>query len=104
MNWKVKYSESSMQDLLDIGDYISDILLEPFTAKEQVGRIMDAVESLDNMPFRCPRYDRGKWKDSEIRFLTIDNYIILYLPDEINAIVKIVRIFYSGRNIEQLNK
>ena len=103
MKWEVKYAESALQDLFDIDDYISIVLLEPDTAKEQVGRIMDAAESLGEMPFRYSLYDKGKWKDSGIRFLPIDNYIILYLPDENNTIVKIVRILYSGRNIEQLD-
>jgi len=74
MNWKVDYAQGAIQDLQDIYAYISNILLEPITAKKQVIRIMESAESLDHMPFRYRLYDKGAWADLGIRILPIDNY------------------------------
>ena len=50
MTWTVDYSESARQDLRDIFGYISDTLLAPVAAANQTNRIMDAADSLGNMP------------------------------------------------------
>ena len=52
MIWHVDYAETAKQDLRDVFDYISNVLLEPTTATGQVTRIMDAADSLKNMPMR----------------------------------------------------
>ena len=61
MIWKVEYTEEARQDLRNIHDYIANVLLEPVIAEGQTNRIMDAVDSLDSMPFRCSLYDKEPW-------------------------------------------
>ena len=36
-----------------------------------------------------------------LRFVAIDNYIVFYLPDAEEQVVTILRVMYSGRNIEE---
>jgi len=101
MMWKVDYSLSANRDLQEIHDYISGILLEPAIAVKQTNRIMDAVDSLDQMPLRHRLYDKEPWRSQGLRIMPVDNYVVLYLPDESYNTVTIVRIMYGGRDIEK---
>ena len=105
MSWKVDYAESARQDLRDIRGYISDTLMEPVIAVNQIRRIMDAADSLDHVPLRYRLYDKDPWRSQGLRIMPVDNYLVLYLPDESSNIVTIIRIMYGGRDIEShLNK
>lgn len=104
MIFDVVYSKRARQDLRDIYQYIAYDLLVPETASEQVDRIMKAVRSLDQMPFRHRLYEEEPWHSRGLRVLPVDNYIVFYLPDETDATVSIIRIMYGGRDIDkQLN-
>lgn len=101
MSYKVQYSADARRDLRNIYYYISQELQVPDTAKNQSRRIMDAVKSLEEMPMRHSLYRDEPWHSLGLRFLPVDNYIILYLPDEEKEVVSIVRIMYGGRDISK---
>jgi toxin ParE1/3/4 len=101
MTWNVAYTEDAEQDLQDIFDYISGFLLAPATAEKQTDRIMDAVDSLDNMPFRYRLYDKEPWRSKGLRVLPVDNYAVFYLPDKETQTVSIVRIMHGRRDVEK---
>jgi len=100
MIWKVNYTEDAEHDLQSIYDYISDILLAPVIAENQTNRIMDAIDSLDNMPLRHRLYNYEPWRSKGLRFMPVDSYLVFYLPDKSQNTVAIIRIMYAGRDIE----
>lgn len=100
--WSVIYSEQAKQDLHNIYQYIAYTLLMSDTADKQADRIMTAIESLNEMPERNPKYDKEPWYSRGLRKLMIDNYIAFYLPIENNRQVLIVSIMYGGRNIQEI--
>ena len=51
-DWDVIYSDEAERDLRDIYEYIAYSLLSPMNAEGQGERIMQAVERLDQMPYR----------------------------------------------------
>uniref|UniRef100_S0DG03 Putative plasmid stabilisation protein n=1 Tax=termite gut metagenome TaxID=433724 RepID=S0DG03_9ZZZZ len=105
MTWNVNYTDDALQDLQDIYDYIALTLLEPAVAEKQSDRIMDAVDSLDDIPHRYRLYDKEPWHSKGLRILPVDHYLIFYLPDEAKNTVSIIRIMYGGRDIvHQLNQ
>ena len=53
------------------------------------------------MPERFPRYGKEPWHSRGLRFVAVDNYIVFYLPDVEEQVVTILRVMYSGRNIEE---
>ena len=58
--YSVKLMSRALRDLDGIYDYIVHTLLEPGTVLNLVGRIEDAILSLETMPYRCPeRKTRG---------------------------------------------
>jgi toxin ParE1/3/4 len=105
MIWHVDYAEAARQDLRDVRDYISNVLLEPTTAARQVAHIMDAADSLEHMPMRYRLYDNEPWRSRGLRIMPVDNYVVLYLPDESKNIVTIIRVMYGRRDLgRQLNR
>ncbi len=105
MTWTVVYSERARQDLRGVYGYIADTLLEPETAEKQTDRIMAAADALDHMPMRHRLYDREPWRSRGLRIMPVDNYVVLYLPNEADKTVTIIRIVYGGRDIDrQLRK
>jgi toxin ParE1/3/4 len=101
MIWDVNYTDDAISDLQGVYDYISDVLLEPVTADKQTNRIMDAADSLDNMPFRYRLYDKEPWHSRVLRVLPVDNYLIFYLPEESKYMVTIIRIMYARSDIDR---
>jgi len=97
--WSVIYTDSANLDLQGIYDYISDILLEPIIAEKQTDRIMDAADSLNQMPLRHRLCDYEPWRSMGLRFMPVDNYLVFYLPDEASETVSIMRVIYGGRDI-----
>ena len=99
MTWTIQYADAFLRDLREISAYISHVLQEPQVAEKQVQRILDAADSLDHMPERYRVYEKGADTDMEIRVLTVNNYVILYQPNESCQLVKILRVIYGGRDI-----
>ena len=102
--WKILLTPEFQQEIKDIHSYIANILLVPETAVKQVGRIIDAVESLSSMPLKFPLYGKEPWRARGLRKLTIDNFLVFYLPNQDIKNVVIFHVFYGGRNIEDLLK
>ena len=101
MIWAVEYTENAEQDLQDIYNYISDILLSPEIAEKQTDRIMDACDSLNHMPLRHRVYENEPWSSKGLRFMPVNNYLIFYLINESKHIVEIIRIMYASRDIDR---
>ena len=99
MRFKIIYSAMARQDLRNIYEYIAHKLLVPKTASKLALRIMEEIRSLETMPMRYQLYEEEPWHTQGIRFFSVDNYLIFYLPDTTKNIVNIVRIMYGGRDI-----
>ena len=75
--------------------------MSPENAEKQLERLEKQILSLDEMPERFPRYGKEPWHSRGLRFVAVDNYIVFYLPDVEEQVVTILRVMYSGRNIEE---
>ena len=102
MSYSIIYSPEALDDLRGIFRYIAEELLVPDTAEAQVNRIRTAVRGLDTFPNGHTQVDWEPWFSMGMRFLPVDNYIVYYLVDEDHMQVSIVRIFYSGRDVEHI--
>ncbi|HWT77158.1 MAG TPA: type II toxin-antitoxin system RelE/ParE family toxin [Mobilitalea sp.] len=99
MRWNVVYSAQARSDLRSIYEYIAYDLLVPETAAGQARRIMKEIRVLNEMPMRHPVYKDEPWNSHGVRYFPVDNYLVFYLPDELQNIVNIIRIMYGGRDI-----
>ena len=100
--YKIQYSPESVADLKNIYSYIAFKLLVPETAEQQVNRIRDKIRSLDFMPEKYAFVDWEPWKSRNTHKVPVDNYVIIYIVDSDNLEVTIVRIFYSGQDIDDI--
>ena len=101
MIFNVVTSMQAEEDLRGIFEYIAFELLSPENAGKQLERLEKQILSLDEMPERFPRYGKEPWYSRGLRFASIDNYIVFYIPDIEEQTVTILRVMYSGRNMEE---
>ena len=101
MIWHVDYTDEALDDLKGIYEYIAFTLLEPTTAANLTGILMDAADSLDHLPFRHPLYHNEPWRSKGLRFMPVENYAVFYIPVEATQTVTIIRIMYGARDIDK---
>lgn len=105
MKFEVELTERADRDLRNIFLYIAVDLGAPENAERQINRLWDAILSLDELPERYRCYEDEPWRSRGMRFFSIDNFVILYIPYLEEKVVRIVTIMYGGRDIsEQLKK
>jgi toxin ParE1/3/4 len=101
MTFKVQITLQAEEDLRGIFEYIAFDLMAPENAVKQIGRIEKQIYNLDIFPERFKVYEQEPWKSLGLRFVAVDNYMIFYIIDVGIKSVKVVRVMYCGRNIEE---
>ena len=101
MKCKIEISEQADKDLRNIYEYIAFELQAPENASGQIDRLEKHILSLDSMPEKYRIYDKEPWKSRGLHILPVDNYVVLYIPDTDTKVVTILRIMYSGRDIDK---
>ena len=101
MIFRVVISIHAEEDLRGRFEYIAFELLSIDNAKKQLERLERKILSLNEMPERFPRYGKEPWYSRGLRFVTVDNYIVFYIPDIKEQVVTVLRVMYSARNIEK---
>lgn len=102
--YSVVYSPAAKDDLFGIYSYIAQQLLVSQTATNQVNRIRNAIRSLETYPGRHSIVDWEPWLSLGMRKLPVDNYIVFFYADEAAKEVRIVRIVYGGRDLQNILK
>lgn len=80
--WQLKVTPEFQNEIRDIYSYIANTLLVPETAANQINRIFDMVESLNDMPERFTKYEKEPWFSRGLRKVAVDNFVVFYLPVE----------------------
>lgn len=100
--YSVIYSTEAKNDIKDIYSYIAFELLVPSAVESQVNRIRKTIRSLDFMPSRNPIVDWEPWKSMGIHKIPVDNFVVFYMVDSTSWTVTIIRVIYSGRDIQRI--
>ena len=101
MSFKIQYTETARRDLRNVYVYIAYNLLVPDIATGQVQKIMREIRKLDGMLMRFKLYEDEPWHSKGLRFFSVNNYLVFYLPKEQENTVYIIRIIYSGRDVKK---
>ena len=105
MIYTIKITDQADNDIRNIYEYIAYELQSPENASGQLDRIEKCIMSLDDMPERYRFYDREPWKSRGLHIVPVDNYCVLYIVDNDDRTVSIMRVMYGGRDIDvQLDK
>ena len=97
----VEISERAEHDLRNIYEYIAFELSSPENASGQLERLEKNIMGLEQMPNRFRRYENEPWHSRGLRVLPVDNFVVFYIPDEETKKVTVVRVMYSGRDIDK---
>ncbi len=105
MKYKVMLSDQAVVDVNDIYEYLAFEKLVPDIAGALIGRIEAHILKLDEMPYRYRAFELEPWKSRGLRMMPVENFLVLYIPNDENRTVTVVRVFYSRQNtVEQLQK
>ena len=87
------------RDIEEIYKYIVLEYLEPSVAKNLIGRIWSAIESLADFPYSHQDRLVGKYSNKGYKQLLIDSYMAIYKIDEDSKQVIVITVQFIGRNI-----
>ena len=93
--YKIKYMGQAERNIESIEYYLDkiDTRLTDTTLKA----INERIYSLNEMPFRYPRYiDNPKY-----RYTTVKKYMIFYIVDEAKKVIEIHRILHGTQNTKE---
>lgn len=102
--FNVIYSADAVNDLRNIYRYIAFELLAPDAASSQVNRIREEIRSLSFMPDRYAGVDWEPWKSRNTHKVPVDNFVVFYMVNTGKMTVTVLRIFYSGQDIDNILK
>ncbi len=100
--YNIIYSPEALDDLESIYTYIAFDLQAGQSAQNQVNRIRDHIRKLDTFPEAFVLVDWEPWQSAGMHRLPVDNYVVYYLVNSEEMTVTVIRIFYAGRNIEEI--
>lgn len=96
MENKIIFAPEALQDLKDIGDYISEELSSPQAAKKLLSEILSSIELLEANHLMGASISALTNMVSDYRYLVVKNYLVFYRVS--NSLIYIDRILYSRRN------
>ena len=92
-------------NLIYLNQYERKDMQTPENVSGQLDRLEACIMDLDHMPKRYRQYELEPWKSRGLRVATVDNYLVLYIPDDDTQVVTIIRVMYGGRDVDtQLNR
>ena len=103
MAYNVRIMEKAEEDLSEIVTYISETLCNPQAAENLLLEFLKEKDNISDNPYMYPESNDLHLKEEGYRrFLFKKNYIALYLVDEEQKVVSIMRIFYAKRDYGNL--
>ena len=82
MIYDIVISDQAEIDLRGIFEYIAFELQAPENANGQLDRLEACIMDLDHMSKRYRQYELEPWKSRGLRVAPVDNYLVLYIPDD----------------------
>jgi len=96
--YQIMITPKAKDDLIDIGDYISFILLEPETSQKLVKGLRSSISQLQYFPRKFPIIDDYIIKYRKIHYMPYKNYFVFYVVNDDNKKVIVLRIAHKSRN------
>ena len=103
MAYNVRIMEKAEEDLSEIVYYVSDTLCNQKAADSILADFLQQKDNIADNPYMYPLSNNVVLqKEGYHRFLFYKNFIALYLIDDSEKVVSIMRIFYAKRNYAAL--
>ncbi|MPN24851.1 hypothetical protein SDC9_172256 [bioreactor metagenome] len=100
--FEIRIVGAAEQDLNQIFGYIADTLHEPEAAARLLLSFREAIDSLQQLPFRRRPLQEEPYTSLGVRRLFVGNYIVFYSAIEGDATIQILRVLYKRREWQAL--
>lgn len=97
-NYQILITPTAKDDLIDIGDYISFILLEPETSEKLIKGLRRSISQLKYFPNKFPIIQDYILKYRKIHYMSYKKYYVFYQVDDEKKTVVILRVGHKSRN------
>ena len=98
-SYEVNLSLLANNDLESIHSYISDKLLSCYSADRIYNMLLEAICSLEHFPARIPLMKTEPEREKGYRLMPIEKYAVIFVINEENSIVEILRVLYGASDI-----
>ena len=104
-SYEIIMTDDATTDLIELRDYIAEVLLAPETALSYIRAIRAEISTLSEMPARIRTVDDEPWHSRGIRRIIAKNFYVYYRIDESSKRVYILNIIYNKRDqLRQLGR
>lgn len=97
-SYEIIMTPDATTDLVELRDYIADVLLVPDTALSYIRAIREEISKLSEMPGRIKPVDDEPWHSRGIREIMAKNFYVYYRIDEETKQVYIMNVIYNKRD------
>jgi len=97
-SYEIIMTDDATADLIELRDYIAEVLLAPETALSYIRAIRAEISTLSEMPARIRTVDDEPWHSRDIRKIIAKNFYVYYRIDESSKRVYILNIIYNKRD------
>ena len=98
MRYEVKLTSQAIEQVREIVQYISKVLLVPETARKWADALQSEIATLDFMPSRYPLTEEEPWHTKGIRKMLFKNFLVYYLIDECKKTVWVTAVIYGRKD------
>lgn len=104
-SYEIIMTDDATADLIELRDYIAEVLLAPETALSYIRAIRAEISTLSEMPARIRTVDDEPWHSRGIRRIIAKNFYVYYRIDESSKRLYILNIIYNKRDqLRQLGR
>ena len=97
-NYDIVMTPDAVEDLWELRNYISDVLLSPDTALEYIRAVREEITSLSQFPARFKPMDDEPWHSRGVRRLLAKNFYVYYWIEEPIKRVFVMNVIYARRD------
>ena len=97
--YEVIITPDAVSNLIELRDYIANVLLVPDTARECIQYIREKVSTLEEMPRRHALIEDEPWRSRGVRRMNVKNFSVYYRIDEASMLVYVLNVIYSKRDL-----
>ncbi len=101
-DYRLAFTKRAMDDVINIGDYITYTLLESELSRKFVKGLRQSISSLSRLPNRYPLVDDVVLSSQGIHCMPYKNYYVFYEVIDVMETVIILRIGYNRRNWREI--
>ena len=104
-SYEIIITPNAESDLIDLRNYIADVLLVPDVARSYIQAIRKELTSLREMPERIKPVTEEPWHSRGLRKIIVKNFYVYFRIDELTHRVYVLNVIYSQRDqLKQMSK